>query len=367
MSADHLLPANATALEQSLSLASDPAARLGSSADAIRSFKTDPADSLLPWLVWEYGLGELLPYLPEPRQAIVDGVRWQRIRGTPAALTTALSWIGLDAHIEQEIPGVHFAEFQIDPGKVLDSDETIANLVAIARLSAPARSRLARIYHGYDLRRFVLNDSPLGEALLSDYSGVFWRDGVTKLSFGRRHSAVVIASNTAAIRFTQTSTHSVAVPLWDRFILNVSRLGDKIRDVSSTVTHSHLSTAATHQGVADPGTLLPARRFVRAQIVLSDGPRLGDINACLSGAMTERFFVEHKTGLSLGIALDISGSQQRLTTGAACNDTAQAVMVHARLWCADARWQGQTWSGVRWPRSSWRDTREIIGSNHTTQ
>ncbi|MCZ4128623.1 phage tail protein [Stutzerimonas balearica] len=180
MTADHLLPANATPLEQTLSLATDPLFRLALPADAIRQFKSDPSDPLLPWLIWEYGLGELLPYLPEPRRAIAEGILWQRLRGTPAALATALSWIGMRATVEQEPPGVHFAEFQLDPGQVLDSDTAIANLIAIARLSAPARSRLSRIYHGYDLRRVVLDESRLGEALLSDHSGVFWRDGQTK-------------------------------------------------------------------------------------------------------------------------------------------------------------------------------------------
>ena len=27
---------------------------------------------------------------------------------------------------------------------------------------------------------------------------------------------------------------------------------------------------------------------------------------------------------------------------------------------------GQTWTGVRWPNSSWNDTRELIGAAHQT-
>ena len=61
MTSDHLLPANATRLEQALSLATDSLSRLALPTDAIRQFKTDPSDPLLPWLIWEYGLGELLP------------------------------------------------------------------------------------------------------------------------------------------------------------------------------------------------------------------------------------------------------------------------------------------------------------------
>lgn len=280
MTADHLLPANATPLEQALSLATDPLSRLAMPADAIRQFKTDPSDPLLPWLIWEYGLGELLPYLPEPRRAIAEGILWQRLRGTPAALATALSWIGMRATVEQEPPGVHFAEFQLDPGQVLDSDTAIANLIAIARLSAPARSRLSRLYHGHDLRRVVLNESRLGEALLSDHSGVFWRDGQTKLSFGRCFAQNALASgqqiapNREAVRFA-------VARLIDRYLLDFSALGDPGHTLNEEILHSHLFTLANALGVPDAQSLLPERRFARAMVVLSSSTPLGDLNANL--------------------------------------------------------------------------------------
>ena len=280
MTPEHLLPANASPLEQALSLSTDSLTRLALRADAIRQFKTDPSDPLLPWLIWEYGLGELLPYLPEPRQAISEGILWQRLRGTPAALTTALAWIGASATIEQEPPGVHFAEFQLDPGQVLDSDTAIAHLIAIARLSAPARSRLSRIYHGWDLRRFVLDDSGLGEALLSDHSGVFWTDGLTKLSFGRVRK---FAHPPLAIELTpgREAVRVAVARLIDRYLLDFSALGDPGHTPNEEILHSHLFTLANAHGAPDPESLRPERRFARAMVVLSDSTVLGDINANL--------------------------------------------------------------------------------------
>ncbi|MCL4556709.1 MAG: phage tail protein, partial [Gammaproteobacteria bacterium] len=134
----NLLPANATDLERAIVLATDFSVCI-SAIDAIANRKTNPNEALIPWLIWEYGLGELLPYLTDPRRAISEGVLWQRSRGTPAALLTALGWIGLSAQIEQEVPGVHFAQFQIDAGAVPD-DTTLTALIGIAKLSAPARS-----------------------------------------------------------------------------------------------------------------------------------------------------------------------------------------------------------------------------------
>ena len=308
MTSEHLLPANATPLEQALSLATDSLSRLALPADAIRQFKTDPSDPLLPWLVWEYGLGELLPYLPEPRQAIAEGILWQRLRGTPAALTTAMAWIGATATIEQEPPGVHFAEFQLDPGQVLDSDIAIAHLIAIARLSAPARSRLSRIYHGYDLRRVVLDESRLGEALLSDHSGVFWTDGKTKLSFGRRVAQTALASGQAVAPNREAVRFAVA-RLIDRTLLDFSGLGDPGHTPNEEILHSHLFTLANVLGVADPVGLRPERRFCRAMVVLSDSTPLGDINANLPR------FVWWETGapIALGSGDRLSATPHRLT------------------------------------------------------
>ena len=308
MTSDHLLPANATPLEQALSLATDSLSRLALPTDAIRQFKTDPSDPLLPWLIWEYGLGELLPYLPEPRQAIAEGILWQRLRGTPAALSTALAWIGASATIEQEAPGVHFAEFQLDPGQVQGSDTAIANLIAIARLSAPARSRLSRIYHGYDLRRVVLDESRLGDALLSDHSGVLWKDGQTKLSFGRVSQLanppvdITLAPAREAVRFA-------VARLIDRYLLDFSALGDPGHTLNEEILHSHLFTLANALGVLDPVGMVPERKFCRAMAVLSDSTPLGDINANLPR------FVWQETGapIALGSGDRLSATPHRMT------------------------------------------------------
>jgi len=307
MTSEHLLPANATLLEQALSLATDAFSRLALPTDAIRHFKTDPSDPLLPWLIWEYGLGELLPYLPQPRQAIAEGILWQRLRGTPAALTTALAWIGAAATIEQEPPGVHFAEFQLDPGQVLDSDTAIANLIAIARLSAPARSRLSRIYHGHDLRRVVLDESRLGDALLSDHSGVFWRDGRTKLSFGRSCQLATPPLDFGVVPVREAVRFAVA-RLMDRYLLSFSALGDPGHTPNEEILHSHLFTLANALGVPDPVGMVPERKFCRAMVVLSDSTPLGDINANLPR------FVWQETGvpIALGSGDRLSATPHRL-------------------------------------------------------
>ena len=353
MTSDHLLPPNATALERSLSLSTDLLTRLGHQTESLKGFKTDPSDSLLPWLIWEYGLGELLPYLPDPRRAIAEGIRWQRLRGTPAALTTALSWIGAAATVEQETPGIHFAEFQFDPGQVLDDDGTIANLIAMARLSAPARSRLSRIYHGWDLRRLVLDESRLGEALLSDHSGVFWRDGQTKLSFGRSCQLATPPLDVGVVPVREAVRFAVA-RLMDRYLLSFSALGDPGHTPNEEILHSHLFTLANALGVPNPVGVRPERKFCRAMVVLSDSTPLGDINANLprfvwaeqgeqfglgKGTLSEsdhrlrrvevleRFYAQHPTALAVPV-VEVTPGRSPTTTATvrARADTALGVL-----------------------------------------
>ncbi len=186
-----LLPGNATHLKQKLEEHNSFDIKLNNAIDIIPAIKTEPPDHLLHWLVWEYGLEEVLPYSSELRQVIKEGLLWQRHRGTPASLRMALQWIGLeDVEIEAEPPGQHFFEYQLD-AKKLPGDSNIARMIKLADLSAPERARLSRIYHQYDIRKLELSAGSFGQ-FLSDYSGVLGnfnnnKSTHTKLSFGRNH------------------------------------------------------------------------------------------------------------------------------------------------------------------------------------
>lgn len=274
---EHLLPANATALEIAISLATD-VEHLYSAVDAIGRFKSHPKDDVIPYLVWEYALEELLPYLPDPRWAIRDGVLWQRLRGTPKALEVALAWIGARAtRIEQEeAGGAHWAEYQFDSGRVLSDDE-VARYVAVARLSAPARSRLSRIYHGHDLRRVVLDGSRLGDALLSDHSGTLWvGDGSTRLSFGRVRK--IAHPVTLTLAHARASVHAARARYPDRCLLDEMRFGC-LSAPNPQIEHGHAFEWAQQGGVSGRAACLPERRFAKAQVVLSEQWALGDTNA----------------------------------------------------------------------------------------
>lgn len=265
----------------------------------IRGFKFNPTDSVLPWLIHEYGLGEILAWVPDPRRAIQDGVVFQRIRGTPASLRMALKWVNIEnIYIEEEPPGKHFAEFQVGIHDV-PNDFFVDNVVALARLSAPARSRLMRMYNDrYDIRRFMLDSSEFG-SLLSDYSGVKLSPDGPVLSFGR-FNPFEAKSEEVLLKFASARRHHNSTLSDDLYRLDVAFIGETephTRNYNGIYIRDHIWQNA------DPlspftADFEPPLHFAKALIVLSDSWRLGDINACFPVRL------EHEIGATFVLSTD---------------------------------------------------------------
>ena len=205
-----ILPPNSTPLEQKLSSACQPAILDLGDNDAIRGRKFDPPDNWLDALIWEYALGEITPYIADKRRLIDEGIRWTRLRGTPASLHLAFSWVGMTADIIESPPSIephqphhayqphrHFAEYDLHlHGFPAPAD--ICRLANLAVLSQPVRARLWRLVYGYDRGVFRLDDSLLDDALLDDDSGIrldhaglpcLPKGDTPKISLRRRHAS----------------------------------------------------------------------------------------------------------------------------------------------------------------------------------
>ena len=267
-----ILPGNATQLERDLELTGD-LGKFTQPLDLLRRAKLDAIDSYVPFLIWEYGLGELLPYLKDPRRALSEGILWQRLRGTPKSLVIALDWIDFDAVIEQEETGIYFSEFQLDPGEVIRDASIIPDVIAISRLSAPARSRLSRIYHGYDIRRLKLSEGPKGQLnhhLLSDYSGVHDPSGI-RISFGETFKGQGVLSNPDVLpRFFAEHINYRRVYLPDTYRASVGGLSEGKHLANPFFYHSHLFSFGNEVALPVDQEDLEERKYQKAQIVLSD-------------------------------------------------------------------------------------------------
>lgn len=217
-----------------------PFKKPGGAVPIIRTAKrTNIPDSVVPWLIYEYGLGEILPYLGnDQRRALAEGVLWQRVRGTPDSVRIALGWIGVSGLIEESEGGTsRWAEYQLGLAVATSGEAVIDQVMAIARISSPVRSRLQRIYAVYDFRRFVLDDSLLSDGgMLSDHSGVRPDPDWPQISYGQVHASLVEEAATVASGHTEMIGQ--LVKNFDRFLLDHSLLDDEWH----TVNHPGLLT-----------------------------------------------------------------------------------------------------------------------------
>jgi hypothetical protein len=307
MTAVDLLPSNATRLERDLSRSCDVLPTLGPGTQLIRTAKRiNIPDDVVPWLIYEYGLGEITPYLPDLRQALVEGVQWQRVRGTRRAIDIALGWIGFAAQIEESEAGtIRWAQFQLGLDQAPNGLDSIDSVVGIARLSSPVRSQLFRVYGGYDYRRFRLDDHLLSEgSWLCDHTGAYLRDDWPQLSFGRQfHGDGDIATGLAGYSGLEHVYFDGGI-YEDRMILSCGVLDElewrtwHIEAETLALSRLHLTGWGPIWQRIDgwgPGdwqapmdwaqllnSIVPPRTFAKAGIYLSDGGALGDTNYCFS-------------------------------------------------------------------------------------
>lgn len=190
--ASGLLPRNRTAFEVAFSDAVDRWAQTDPAITQMRSMDfTAPPPDWLPFLIWEYGLGELTPYVPNLYDLILEGLGWQRVRGTPSAISRALGWIGYAGSLE-EFPTRrrHWNRFMLELDRVRDAEiPDLERLEALSGLSSPLRSVFWRGWQGYDIRAMETGRHRLSHVRLSSFSGVRLPPGRAKWSFGRRHEA----------------------------------------------------------------------------------------------------------------------------------------------------------------------------------
>ncbi len=254
----------------------------------IRGFKLNPKDEILPWIIEEYGLEEILRWAKDKRKAVEEGIKFQRLRGTPASLKIALKWASIeDITIIEEPPGKHFFELQIGI-KEVPNDFFVDAVVELAKLSLPARSRLMRIFNDhYNIGRFILDESFFG-SLLSDYSGTKVEKDDPVLSFGRVN---FFRSHGPVIRIVENylRDHHERALSNDIYRLDVAILGETkphTKNYNGIYERSHQwNNLKTLYPL--PQSLLPAIKFAKAQIVLSDSWRLGEINACFPVSSVE--------------------------------------------------------------------------------
>ncbi|WP_150526280.1 phage tail protein [Roseibium sediminis] len=184
-----LLPDNYAPTEVAVELAGASEDRLMPGVDRIPGWKlTSRSASLIPFLIYEFGLEALVPYIQDQYFLIDAGRQWARVRGTHKAIDDGLGFVGYAAGIE-EPPERRSTwwKVQLHLDRLRDSEEDLERIDGIVGLSLPTRSKLRRVYHGYNIPAVETGYTRLGSCRLAGDSGVRVRGLRPKWSFGRTH------------------------------------------------------------------------------------------------------------------------------------------------------------------------------------
>ncbi|AGF75849.1 phage tail protein [Bartonella vinsonii] len=181
-----LLPPNSSLFERCLAeaMAFDPQVKSTLEEIPRAKFITRPS-SWLPYLIDEYGLQELSPYFSNPYTLLDQGLKWQNIRGSLAAIDRGLEWLQMTARFQPAWTGrAWWNSFQLYFDQLPERTQLEA-IEAIVRLSKSLRSDFRRGVNSYDVQAMEGNMSRLDDSLLEYESGVCITAGGTLFSFGR--------------------------------------------------------------------------------------------------------------------------------------------------------------------------------------
>ncbi|WP_455476165.1 phage tail protein [Bartonella sp. B17] len=180
------LPPNSSLFERCLAeaMAFDPQVK-NAIEEIVRAKFVIRPPSWLPYLVDEYGLQELEPYFLNRYDLIDQGLEWQQVRGSLAAIDMGLAWLELSAHFTPAWSRrVWWNSFQLDFDSLPEQSQ-LETILAITNLSKSLRSDFRRATHGYSVGAVEGNMSRLDNALLDRESGVRMVPSNTLFSFGQ--------------------------------------------------------------------------------------------------------------------------------------------------------------------------------------
>ncbi|WP_190323108.1 phage tail protein [Candidatus Tokpelaia sp.] len=182
----HLLPANSTRWEICLADACAFSPVVHQSISALTRLKfIDRPISILPYLLDEYGLQVLIPYIPNLYDLLDKAVPWQRSRGTIAAVQTGLSWLGYAAEYRPTAPSRNWWNAYSLIFIQIPAPTDLERIEGIVSLSECLRSDFRRGAGTYDVPAFEGDETKIDNAILDSDSGIALRQ--TVWSFGRCH------------------------------------------------------------------------------------------------------------------------------------------------------------------------------------
>jgi hypothetical protein len=215
------LAPNKSALENALAMALATPDDIYAAPQVAENRIKTPSDEDLPFLIWEWGLQAVLPYISDPRETLRQGRAWQKKRGTLAAGEIARAWVGVIAEHEQakdKYYHLHLSEF-------LTLDE-LEPVIALSRLSQSMRNRLYRLTYKYDVRAAHYADAHYGDNFYGIDSGARPYPDWPVLSF--KHNPQIFGGLNLNCEIAITILYDRTFNHWSHLTYSHSQYGDAI-------------------------------------------------------------------------------------------------------------------------------------------
>lgn len=191
MSADHLPPGSGAATEAYAEIW-DSWKLYGPLIGTIRNYGISVIpDDWVPWLIWDLGLEDVVPYVRDMRQALAEGPAWQRARGTARGIEIGIGWVESAGIVAPPDQRHDWWQFQVGFEVPVSDVQQLQQLVGIINLSKAAEDELFRIFSpGADFRPIRMDWHRMDRGKADGYSGERIWEGGPLVSMGWTGAAV---------------------------------------------------------------------------------------------------------------------------------------------------------------------------------
>lgn len=204
---------------------------------------TSIPDDWVPWLIFDQGLEDIVPYVRDMRQALAIGPTWQRTRGTPAGISTGISFVQSAGTVAASDQRHQWWEFQVAFEQPPADIAQIRQLDGIIGLSKAAEDELFRMYSpGADFRPVRMDMHRMDQGLMDGYSGVRLWEGGPLISFGWANSIAIDFGSDAATGADLTV--STALSWFDGLRMDRDRFGDRIATLTATTAEIEAASSS---------------------------------------------------------------------------------------------------------------------------
>ena len=267
-----------------------PMRRLAEARGGLKTLSTEELEQLA-WQ-WHVDFRETADTDELLRARVLGSIPWHRIKGTPKALLDALALYGIEAEIEEDGEGSHWASYQLRLRNV-ETMDGVRKAALIAQEMQPARCLLYRVWDEFwDVRPIRASDGPrLSEGWLSYYSGA-------PIAYENRNGEDVVAAVGGRARLGNAMPDFPAWCMQETAMvlramrehgwrLSYFRLSDAREEVVAYAAFfgNLVLGAEAHERLLTP---MAVSSFSKIRMVLSDSGPLGSLNGTCLGPVRAR-------------------------------------------------------------------------------